>query len=399
MPRDSLAGRVKDFDLAIVGRGIAGLALAREILIRTKLTVAIIGPDTPVSGSATVVAQGVSAIKGLVIAKEPLFAAKLAGHRMLPDWIGGVSRASGRPIASDSQGVGEITKDIPDFQARMGRSYQGRFQGIFGPLRGTFASPLTGAKAFGVLHPEDLWFDPVEALMSLESLLLKAEGRIEFLPRRVLALGDARDQTLLLDGDERIKAARVVIAAGFASPDLLPSGSLPAGWRLVGGETFISPSFISPSLPSRPAQFVCDDAGEPGRLVSSFVRGTFSVSRLPDGRVVAGSTTGKAPGEFRDSPLNSMSYELSLLAPAASQDTSLAPQGWTSRWGLRLRSKDRSPVCGALPGFENRIWVFSGFYKNGLQLAPLLATCLTQAMATNDENHIPSEFRASRFGP
>jgi glycine/D-amino acid oxidase-like deaminating enzyme len=40
---------VKDFDLAIVGRGIAGLALAREILIRTKLTVAIIGPDTPVS--------------------------------------------------------------------------------------------------------------------------------------------------------------------------------------------------------------------------------------------------------------------------------------------------------------------------------------------------------------
>jgi|GEM_PF-1867114 len=394
MPGATLAGRVKEFDVAVVGRGIAGLSAAREILRETRLRIAVIGPDIPVHGSATIAAQGVSAIKGLVVAREPLFAAKLAGHRMLGDWIDSISRESESPVNIDRQGVAEIARDLPDYQKRIGRAYQGRFQGVFGPVEGSFRTRFLAEPAFGILYPEDLWFDPAGAINSLEALLRKASSRVEFLPKAVVSIeagtpGDGMVANIRLEGDGRVKAGRVILAAGFATPGLLPSGTTHVGWRLVGGETF-----ESPVLPSKKVHFAASGGIEPEREVSSFVCGTFSVTRLADGRIVAGSTTGESPGEYKVSPVDSMRYEIAMMAGSPGVESA----AFRSRWGLRLRSKDRSPVCGMVPGFGGRLWVFSAFYKNGLQLAPFLAKALVQAIGINDEIAIPLHFRASRFG-
>ena len=89
-----------------------------------------------------------------------------------------------------------------------------------------------------------------------------------------------------------------------------------------------------------------------------------------------------------------MAYEIEMMAGHQATD----PAAWQSRFGLRLRTKDRAPVCGRLSGFADRIWVFSGFYKNGLQLAPLMAADLAQAIASNDETVISKQCIASRFG-
>ncbi len=385
---------MKEFDVAVVGRGIGGLSVAREILRQTTLRIAVIGPDSPVYGSATLAAQGVSAIKGLVVARDPLFAAKLAGHRMLGDWIDAISRESGCLVSQDRQGVAEITRDLADYQGRIGRAYQGRFQGVFGPIEGTFRAARSGQSTFGVLYPEDLWFDPAGAINALEVMLRKASARVEFLPKTVLSVeevvrGNRVVASIRLAGDKSLEASRAILATGFATPQLLPPGSLQAGWREVGGETF-----ESCVIPSNPLHFEASGDGEPVREVSSFVRGTFSATRLVDGRIVAGSTTSQAAEKTIFSPVESMSYEIGLLTGSKKIDAT----AFQSRWGQRLRTKDRSPVCGKVPGSGSCLWVFSAFYKNGLQLAPSLAGPMAQAVATNDESSIPLQFRPRRFG-
>lgn len=396
MPHFALAGRVKTFDVAIVGRGIAGLSLATEILRRTEKSVAIVGPRHHAEGSATLAAQGISSIKGLVLARDPLFAAKLAGHRALLDWIGALTKESGVPVGLDRGGVGELSQDIGDFRELVGRAYQRRFQGVFCPREGRFVGRFRGKSAYGLLHPGDLWFDPQDALNAMEAMLRKAQQRVAFFDKTVKSFEDNTQAGKLItrfDGDEKIQAERVIVAAGFATPGLLTTGLPKVGWREVGGETF-----VSTPLPSGPLDFRPIGRDPPGNgvasPVSSFVRGTSSVTIRPNGTIILGSTTGDSPGDVKVYPLNTMAYEIGLLAGSDAFD----PASYRSRWGLRLRSKDRAPVCGAVPGHEGRLWAFSGFYKNGLQLAPLLAPMVAEAIAFADESRIPFQFSTRRFG-
>lgn len=408
--------------MAVVGRGIAGLSLARELLFKTKKSIVLIGPETALPGSATVVAQGVSAVKGLVLGKEPLFAAKLAGHRFLKKWLAEVSRESGLGVSFDGAGVGEISTTMEDLQWNMTRAYHRRFQGIFGAVSGTFSGseswpgtasserPL-GANPYrghhqGVLHPEDFWFDPEEALCALENLLSKAHHQVTsvFRTAAALSLEDSGLVQIRFDGQEAVTARQVVLAAGHQTPSLLAGilgssqgfdfGPLKtAGWSEVGGETL---TFQAPR--SGPLAFSAASFHGPGLGVSSFVRRTHSLTRKKNGCLIAGSTAQKTlekPVEKKLlSPVYSMAYEIEMMAGHQATD----PAAWQSRFGLRLRTKDRAPVCGRLLGFADRIWVFSGFYKNGLQLAPLMAADLAQAMASNDETVISKQCRASRFG-
>ena len=408
--------------MAVVGRGIAGLSLARELLFQTKKSIVLIGPEKALPGSATIVAQGVSAVKGLVLGKEPLFVAKLAGHRFLKKWLAEVSRESGLGVSFDGAGVGEISTTMEDLQWNMTRAYHRRFQGIFGAVSGTFsgseswpgsasskrpfgADPYRGHHQ-GVLHPEDFWFDPEEALCALENLLSKAPHQVTsvFRTAAALSLEDSGLVQIRFDGEEVVNARHVVLAAGHQTPNLLAGilgssqgsdfGPLKtAGWSEVGGETLTFPALKSGPLAFSAASFRGTSLG-----VSSFVRRTHSLTRKKNGCLIAGSTAQKTlekPFAKKPvSPVESMAYEIEMMAGHQATD----PAAWQSRFGLRLRTKDRAPVCGRLSGFADRIWVFSGFYKNGLQLAPLMAADLAQAIASNDETVISKQCIASRFG-
>ncbi len=388
---------MKHFDVAIIGRGIAGLSLARELLHQTSKSVTLIGPEKALIGSGTAVAQGISTTRGLVLAKDDIFAAKLSGHRHLLSWLKSVSRESGLEISFHGGGVGEVATTLESFREGIDRAYHRRFQGVFGPVPGHFSSP--GHQAYGVLHQGDFWFDPEEAMKALEAASLKAGTRFNTVSKIVSSvglLGSDRVQIITDDG-ESVTASEVVFAAGASTPTLLEgSGELHgAGWRQVEGETFVSSTEVAAPSPFILPLFSPECGGShPDHPVSSFVRGAFSLSRRKNGSLIVGSTTYKKGSNSKKNPVESMSYEVSLMAGNAAS----APLTWTPRWGVRLRASDRAPVCGAVPGSLKRLWVFSGFYKNGLQLAPFLAQSLAQAIATKDESPIFEYLRPSRFG-
>jgi glycine/D-amino acid oxidase-like deaminating enzyme len=384
---------VKHFDVAIIGRGIAGLSLARELLQNTTKSIALIGPEKALDGSGTIVAQGISTIRGLVLAKDDLFAAKLAGHRHLSSWLKSVSQESGLDIPFHGGGVGEVATTLESFREGMDRAYHRRFQGVFGPVAGHFSG--SAHRAYGALHQGDFWFDPEDAMKALEAALRKAGPRFTAISKIVLSVclpGSDRVQITTDDG-ESLAASQVVFAAGANTPTLLegPFELRRAGWRRVEGETFITPKMAAAPLPL----FLPDTGGHhSAQPVSSFVRGAFSLSRRKNGSLIVGSTTYKKGSNSKKNPVESMLYEASMVMGKSASEHLV----WTPQWGVRLRASDRAPVCGVISGSSNRLWVFSGFYKNGLQLAPFLAQPLAQAIAMDDESPIFSYLRPSRFG-
>src|SRR5689334_10589391 len=70
--------------VAVVGSGIAGHAICRELLKRNFHVTLVVPKHFP--GSATRASQGISAIKGLFKARSNLFHYKMAGHRYLFQW-------------------------------------------------------------------------------------------------------------------------------------------------------------------------------------------------------------------------------------------------------------------------------------------------------------------------
>lgn len=383
--------------MAVIGRGIAGFSLCRELLEQGRTSLAVVGPDIPAAGSATLAAQGVSAIKGLVFPQEPLFAAKLAGHRHLIGWLSSLARESGCGIPLFKGSVGEVFRDLPAFQRQLDRAYHRRFSGVFGAEFGEWRHP--SGRYFGLRHPEDFWFDPAATLAALEALILSQSHRVIAVPRMVTHVTLASNGVCELwsDGQRFLLAEKVVVAAGSASPGLISrwSANHKFQWRYSAGETFVARNDHDPSM-------VFAACGKPAIALDAsltLIQGTQSLTWQQGGRWVLGSTAREWHfGESRAHGYegNLMSEVLQILNFPTSEAREDAL--WRPRWGVRLRARDRRPVCGTLANTQRRIWIFTGFYKNGLQLAPFFAVPMAKVIETNDETVIDRYFLASRFG-
>jgi glycine/D-amino acid oxidase-like deaminating enzyme len=370
-------------DLAIVGNGIAGLSLAFELSRRTALRIALVAPKKASAKSASAVAQGISAIKGLLVAREPLFKAKLSAHQHLSGWLSEVERSAGVLIPQDHSGVGELCSDLAGYQLVAGRVYQRRFQGAFSPRLG-FYSGSTDSSVYGYFYPRDFWFDPPRTMLALQTAIASCAQFIPATVKFINALPSGVAE-LCLDDGVLLKTKQVVLAAGSETVALLDGfdGVFTPGWRETPGETlFVSPGNNAFNRP----------VFRPGSLpVSSFVRGTKSITLTPNGDLIAGSwkENDRLPDErlLADFPA-----ELGLLGLKAS-GLSISRQ-----WGVRLRTRDRAPVCGPISARSDEVvWLFTGFYKNGLQLAPFLAPLLAEALVSRNSNLIPPEFSSARF--
>jgi glycine oxidase len=95
-----------------------------------------------------------------------------------------------------------------------------------------------------------------------------------------------------------------------------------------------------------------------------------------DGRVLVGSTEEEVGFEKR----TTAAAIADLLAFAADLVPSLGDAALEKCWaGLRPGSPDGLPYLGAVPGFEN-LWLATGHFRSGIQLAPATARVLTEAI-------------------
>ncbi len=364
--------------VAIIGRGIAGLSLAYE-LQKIGQKVVLIGPRTDPM-MATQAAVGVSVTKGKSDPRQPLFAAKLAGHAHLKEYLPRIERETGMRIRRLVGSVYEPFHDDERFEKIRSRVFkdapplQTRAQagiGLDRLVQSGVAAVIDTASMRGAFHyPGDLWFDPRDLLEALTVGVTSLGGT--FLDRRVES---AEDLTAIL-GTSR--ATDVVLAMGAGAGPLLQALQLdhlvldPVAGATLEGETH--------------NQSTGGAAGGRGAVV---LDGTMNFVSYED-RTLFGSTSERGT-EVSLTSIAQLETRLRFFARGV--------DSVSVRTGVRARFFDRMPAVGpvACPLFEGGTWVSLGYYKSGLQLAPLFCADLAQWIASGSPVPTLFPFAATRF--
>jgi glycine/D-amino acid oxidase-like deaminating enzyme len=372
---------LSQLNIAIIGRGIAGLTLAARLVDRGVKPVIYGSSHDPENASRC--AQGVLANKGLIFAESPLFRAKLRSLRQTQIWLDDLERSTGRTIPRAFSGVFEPYWSAVDFQEIATRVSRRNFTGCY--LTRNLAAwdrsypPFQAKRPLGVFrYPLDGWFDVQATLDALEDKCQRKGAH--FRESKVLRLQTQGLGLEIICANELPQSFdRVIVAGGSRSLALLEtSGLMIPKHFLIGGQTLEVP--VEAEAPAIVTQ----------------VRGIASATWVGR-KVIIGSSSWKG---------SSITTEELEKDRAALLQTTFDRMGWSlflrakesrSRLGTRLRFGDRMPAIGPWPldPWRSTLWLSTGYYKNGLQLADVCAVDLIAMMEGG--NPVYPEFSVARL--
>jgi glycine/D-amino acid oxidase-like deaminating enzyme len=366
--------------ITIIGRGIAGLSAAFE-LTQHGLSVVVIGPND-INRSATGAAVGLSSLKGQWHANKPLFSAKVEGHRFLLTWVKKLEASSGIRIPQFLSSSLEPFWTMTEYEKIRERVFHRAFSGHTGAtftdttsdLNDLYRMPPLGA----ALYDGDYWFDPRTALVALEQAL-KLKG-VQIIDDQITKI-EAAEATLALQGQAAwYKSDHIIIAAGICTDKILEN-SMISGPKQKGvyGETLVTPKF----------SHACPQIIHMGQkhLIGFEGTGRFGSSALDTDDFSPGLRFNDGNGEGR------------LDMDSRFVDLGFNPSLSTTYAGVRGRYRDIAPCIGELkvPNSPRKVVVFTGFYKSGLQLAPLFSAKLAKFYAGSSAFLCESQFSVGRF--
>ncbi|MFI6446454.1 glycine oxidase ThiO [Kitasatospora sp. NPDC050543] len=371
-------------DVAVVGGGIIGLALAWRAAQR-GLGVVVVDP-APGGGAAQVAAGMLAPVTELRYGEEALLALGVASNERYAAFAAELEEATGLPTGYRACGTLAVALDSDDREElRELHAFHQRLGLASHWLTGREARRLEPMLAPGVrggLHVTDdhqvdgrrLAAALVEAC-ERQGVELRRAGAVELLAEGGRARG------VRLDDGTGLTADAVVLAAGPHSHRLpgLPAGVLPA-IRPVKGQ------ILRLRIPEPYRPFL-------SRNVRAVVRGQhlYLVPR-EDGELVIGATSEE---QGYDTTVTAGGvYELLRDAHELVPGITELPLVETSA-GLRPGSPDNAPLIGrtALPG----LFAATGHYRNGVLLTPVTADLLAQELATGVTPDLAKPFSPTRF--
>lgn len=366
--------------IAIIGAGIAGLALAYRLIERGLRPTIIVGSE----GAASSCAQGVLANKGLIFFESPLFAAKLRSLAHVQNWLDELEAKSGLTIDRNFSGVWEPYWDPEDFSKIVSRIYRQRFWGCHRTqnIKGQGLSWCVKErqKPLGYLfYPSDGWFH-VEATLQALKIILQQQN-VPFVKASIRKL--LRNESGLQcigDGFEG-QFDQVVLATGVGTGDILTaSGVETPKMFIIGGQTLAVPLRTKTEKPQ------------------TIVRQTLSASWSRETMYLGSSS-------WKGSHLGAEEIQVDKVKLVGEVEKQL---GWDlqayigeteSRVGARLRFADRMPAVGSIPfdPWREKLFLMCGFYKSGLQLADLAALDLRTRLVGQSSDLMFPDFDPQRL--
>lgn len=319
--------------VAIVGAGIIGCAIARELAVRGVACAVL--DDRPVGGGATQASAGILAPHVEAHEGGPLLDLGVRSLELYDDWIAAVRRESGleveyRRIGTLETGGGRAARAVPE--------------------HGYVSAPqLTAA------------------------LARAAENRgTAFHRARVGRVERAGAALRIVTATGPVLADRIVLAAG-------------AWTSAIGG---------IPTPPLRPIRGQLLRLEWTGAPLTTIVWGPncYVVPRL-DGSILVGATVEDVGFEERTTPagIQELLNAVHELLPVTKTSRLIE-----ARVGLRPATPDELPVIGPDPR-EPGVIHASGHYRNGVLLAPITAMLVGDLIVDGREDPALRDFRADRF--
>ncbi|MGH9408574.1 MAG: glycine oxidase ThiO [Vicinamibacterales bacterium] len=356
-------------DIAIIGAGIVGCAIARELAIRGLRVVVF--DDRPIAGGATQASAGMLAPYVEAHEPGPLLALGVDSLAMYDDWIRAVAAESREEIEYRRAGTLEIALD-----ADQAAALRAAAEGDPGRRRWLAVDDVRqhhralGATAGGVFVAAHGYVAPPELTEALARAAERHSARFE---ARLVRSIDRRSGAVRLETQAgAYDAASVVIAAG--------------SWaNSIEGIT------LPPIVPVRGQSLRLDWHGRP---IDTIVWGPecYIVPRA-DGSIYVGATVEDVGFDERNTAAG-----LRDLLDAACE---LLPEAWgatfvEARAGLRPRAPDGLPVIGPSSDAPEIVHAL-GHYRNGVLLAPITARLIADWIVDRRRDPAFDTFAASRF--
>jgi glycine oxidase len=340
-------------DAVIVGGGIIGLALARELARRGR-TASVLERDRAGRGASYAAAGMLAPAVEIQFEETELYRLGRESLRRWPAFARDLERASGRDIGYRDEGT-LVVADDRDAAEALRRLY--RFQ----QAEGVPVEWLTGREALeiepflspklaaAVWSPEDHQVDNRLVVEALREVIERETGATLREGVAVRTVEPGESPAVVTDDGERVEASVVVLAAGAWS-------------RGVDG--------LEPKPPVRPlkGQMLALRMAPPFEL-RHVVRGPDAyVVPKADGRLVIGATSEEMGFDTRVT--GGGLYR--LLEGAVEVVPGVEELELIDTWaGLRPASRDHAPLLG--PSGAPGVVLATGHYRHGILLAPVTA--------------------------
>lgn len=361
-------------DVLIIGGGVIGLAIAREMRKRGAMSVAVLERGL-VGNEASSAAAGMLALQAETDRADSFFDFCTASNRMYPDYAASLQQETGIDIELDRTGT-LFLAFTEDDSIELSRRHDWQKSVSLAVSRLSAAEVLALEAAINpdvreaLLFPTD-WQVENRKLIAALSAYAVTNG---------ITLIENCETVALIRKDGRVEGVKTASAEHFGDTVILATGA----WTSL----IEDPAGELPNIKPIKGEIVTFGL-ERGLLRHVVYSPRGYVVPRSDGRIIAGAT------------VEDVGYDKSIT-PAAEQSISrsafeIAPKlrelEIKERWaGLRPYGPEGRPVIGRLPSAENLI-VATGHYRNGILLAPATAKLVADIFESRE-----SEF-ADAFSP
>lgn len=385
-------------DILIIGGGIIGLSLARELGKKGAEKVKIIEKNSMCGAEATSAAAGLLAPQAEADCDDEFFHFCRESRDLYPSFARELFEETGVDIELDRTGTLYLAfteKDAAELEKRF--AWQTRANLRVDKLTAKevleIEPNLSPKVLFGLRFPTD-WQVENRKIVEAFNKQLTGFGLNKYMQRNALDKirertgGEfvSRDVRSLIFKNNKVVGAETDVENFYAPIVIVAAGA----WTSLMRDKFDLFSGIKVK-PVRGQMLSFADYSKPFRHVVYSPRG-YVVPRK-SGKILVGATVEDVGFENQTTGAG----VASLLKTASEISPAFENLSFKKTWsGLRPFAADGLPVLGAFPEIEN-LYVATAHYRNGILLAPLTAKILTEKIVENLDSKYLEIFSPRRF--
>lgn len=374
-----MAQQDRTFEILIIGGGVIGLAMARELHKQGVGNIGVVEKGA-VGREASYAAGGMLAAQAETDRQDDFFELCRESRNLYPALAESLLDETGIDIELEQSGTFYLAFNDHDAQEIRKRYEWQKAAGLrveqIDRRAILEAEPLVSPEVFeGLYFPDDWQVENRKLLAAFERYARLNRIRI-YDQTEVLNLVTENGKLTLVETNNGLFASEKVILASGAWTSLIKA----AGENIRMDVQPIRGQMIGFQMLERQLRHII------------YSPQGYVIPRL-DGRILAGATT-------EDVGFDNQTTEAgveSILKNSVEIVPSLGKLGLSDKWpGLRPYATDGLPILGAIPEIEN-LFVATAHYRNGILLAPITAKLMADLVVNHQSSEYLEMFGVRRF--